>query len=218
MDALQEQTRDRLLEAAGEIFAEFGYRQTTVRDICRRGQANVAAVNYYFGDKEALYLAAVERAHISSAGLENVVWPPGWSAQQKLRVFIRQWLEQQLADDRPSWHMKLMLREMSDPTDACVKLVEAYIRPMAETLRGIIQELLPGELDEQRGWMIGFSVVSQCLFYKVHRPIAELLVGTEMYSHFNIVAIAEHITQFSLAALGQGAALTATTSKLGQMS
>ena len=218
MDALQEQTRDRLLEAAGEIFAEFGFRQTTVRDICRRGKANVAAVNYYFGDKEALYFAAVERAHISSAGLEDVVWPPGWTPPQKLRVFIRQWLEQQLADDRPSWHMKLMLREMSDPTGACVKLVEAYIRPMAETLRGIIQELVPGELDERRGWMIGFSVVSQCLFYKVHRPIAELLVGSDLYSHFNIAAIAEHITQFSLAALGQCATLTATTSKLEQMS
>lgn len=212
MDILQEQTRDRLLEAAGEIFAEFGYRGTTIRDICQRGKANVAAVNYYFGDKQALYFSAVERAHCHTSGLVDVAWPAGCSPQQKLRVFITQWLEQQLADDRPSWHTRLMLREMADPTDACVKLVEAYIRPMAETLRQIIHELVPGDLAERRGWMIGFSIVSQCLFYKVHRPIAELLVGPDQYSQFNLPLLAEHITQFSLAALGHGEPLTAITS------
>ncbi|MES2790329.1 MAG: CerR family C-terminal domain-containing protein [Planctomycetota bacterium] len=217
MDAIQEQTRDRLLEAAGEIFAEFGYRATTVREICQRGKANVAAVNYYFGDKMALYIATVERAHCSGPELLDVVWPTGWTPQQKLAVFIRQWLEQQLAEDRPTWHMRLMLREMSDPTDACVKLVEAYIRPMANTLRGIIHELVPGDLAEQRGWMIGFSIVSQCLFYKVHRPIAELLVGREEYSQLNLPLLADHITRFSLAALGQGEPLTASTSGVERM-
>ena len=59
---------------------------------------------------------------------------------------------------------------------------------------------------------IGFSIVSQCLFYKVHRPIAELLVGREEYTHFNLPVIAEHITRFSLAALGQGAPVTAPSS------
>lgn len=210
MDLIQEQTRDRLLEAAGEIFAEQGYRSATIRDICRRGKANVAAVNYYFGDKQALYIAAVERAHCSRSDLIDVVWPVDWSPQKKLHVFITQWLEQQLADDRPSWHMRLMLREMADPTEACVRLVDAYIRPMANTLGGIIEELLPGETMSQQGWMIGFSIVSQCLFYKVHRPVAELLMGREEYAKINIPLLADHITRFSLAALGQGQPLVAS--------
>ncbi len=46
------ETRQRLIEAVGEVFAERGFRAATVRDICQRAQANVAAVNYYFGDKE----------------------------------------------------------------------------------------------------------------------------------------------------------------------
>ncbi len=49
------ETRERLLEAAAELFAERGYNHVTVRDICRAAGANVAAVNYYFRDKLGLY-------------------------------------------------------------------------------------------------------------------------------------------------------------------
>ena len=47
-------TRQRVLEAAGEVFAERGFRAATVREICQRAKANLAAVNYHFGDKERL--------------------------------------------------------------------------------------------------------------------------------------------------------------------
>jgi AcrR family transcriptional regulator len=48
-------TREKLLEAAGQIFAEHGFQAATVREICSRAGANVAAINYYFGDKVELY-------------------------------------------------------------------------------------------------------------------------------------------------------------------
>ncbi len=55
--------RERIVDAAGELFAERGFDGTTVRDICQAADANVAAVNYYFGDKQRLYVEAVVRAH-----------------------------------------------------------------------------------------------------------------------------------------------------------
>ena len=48
-------TRQRVLETAVEVFAEHGFRKTTVRDICKRANANVAAINYHFRDKEGLH-------------------------------------------------------------------------------------------------------------------------------------------------------------------
>ena len=53
------ETNGRLLAAATEVFADVGYRAATLREICRRGNANIAAVNYHFRDKEQLYMAVL---------------------------------------------------------------------------------------------------------------------------------------------------------------
>ena len=52
-------TKDRLLTAAAELFAERGFHRTTVRDIAARARVNVAAGNYHYGSKRALYLAVL---------------------------------------------------------------------------------------------------------------------------------------------------------------
>ena len=56
-------TRRRLLEAAGQVFAEKGFDRATGKEICARAAANTAAVNYHFGGMEGLYVAVVREAH-----------------------------------------------------------------------------------------------------------------------------------------------------------
>lgn len=53
-------TRQRLIDAAAELFAANGFAATSVREICTRAEANVAAINYHFGGKDQL-LAEVLR-------------------------------------------------------------------------------------------------------------------------------------------------------------
>ena len=55
-------TYKKLLKAASEVFAEKGYRDATIAEICRRAQSNVAAVNYHFGSKDELYIAVWKNA------------------------------------------------------------------------------------------------------------------------------------------------------------
>src|SRR5437762_1755255 len=49
-------TPDRLLDAATELFARFGFHGTSIRDIAERAGANVAAGHYHYGSKDGLYL------------------------------------------------------------------------------------------------------------------------------------------------------------------
>src|SRR5271154_6140164 len=88
-------TRRQLLEAAGEVFAEAGFRDATVREICRRAAANVAAINYHFGDKETLYLEVLRYAH----GKALAKYPPMLDLpddappEKKLRAFVHSMLQ-----------------------------------------------------------------------------------------------------------------------------
>ena len=92
MAQVADDTRQRLLEAAGEIFAEKGFRAATVREICGRAGANLAAVNYHFGDKERLYVAAVKHSHSSDQDQRTPSWPRGTPPAEKLRDYIQQML------------------------------------------------------------------------------------------------------------------------------
>ena len=112
-------TRDHILLTAGKVFAECGFQQTTVREICTRAGVNLASVNYYFGDKETLYLEAVQMAHRSRAGEVPL---PDWSedvaAEERLSDFIRTLLTRMIGGDRLPWQSRLMMREVLNPSHA----------------------------------------------------------------------------------------------------
>ena len=60
--ASRSDTRERLLRVACRRFADFGYQETRIQDVCRLAGANIAAVNYHFGGKEGLYRAVWDHA------------------------------------------------------------------------------------------------------------------------------------------------------------
>jgi TetR/AcrR family transcriptional regulator, regulator of cefoperazone and chloramphenicol sensitivity len=196
-------TEGRLLLAAGELFAEKGFEGASVREICQRaGAGNVAAVNYYFRDKERLYIEAVKSACSSQS--DNVPypdWPPGTKPEQKLRDFIRV-LTERMFGNSPPWARRLFLRELSHPTAACTEFVQKIIRPNSELLASILEELLPKVAPRKRR-LIAFSIVGQCFFHRFAQPIVSQLVGEEEFRNYDTTLLAEHIADFSLAALGK---------------
>jgi len=204
-DANQVQTRARLLEAAGEVFAEQGFRSATVRDICERAGANIAAVNYHFQGKDQLYAAVLRHAH--QCALEQ--YPPtlGLSSnanpQARLHAFVRAFLLRIFDDGRPAWFGKLMAREMMEPTVALDELVAHTIRPQSEALAAIIREVLGPNADDELIRQCIASVVGQCLFYHHARPVIERLFPQQKYSTKEIERLADHITAFSFSALEQ---------------
>lgn len=201
--AMIDDTKQRLIHSAGMAFAEKGYEAASVRDICQMADANIAAINYHFGDKRSLYVTAVRHAQCCwDEDQPTCEWPADMPPVQRLREYVRTMIERRLSSQRPHWHLELMLRELARPTEACQAVVDDYIRPMADALRAILKDLLGEDFPEERGNLIGFSIVGQVMFYYVHQPIIRLLIGDEAYNHLTVEKLATHIADFSLAALG----------------
>jgi AcrR family transcriptional regulator len=199
----QDDTRQRILEAAGPIFAEIGFKAATVKEICKKAGANISAVNYYFRSKEQLYIETVRYAYESAAArVPMPTWPAGTPARTKLRDFIRVFFARILSHQRQAWRTLLIMREVSDPTPgACSEFVNNFVKPTAAVLNGILQELLPADVPEVKRKLIACSIVGQCLHYHHARHVLPLLLGTEHFQEFDPEMLTEHIAEFSLAAI-----------------
>lgn len=197
------ETRERLLAAAGHVFAEVGFKNATIRDICDRAGANIAAVNYHFQGKEHLYEAVLQQAKacafekypIPGASCESV--PP----RERLLAFIRSFLLRVLDQGRPSWHGKLMAREMIEPTVALDRIVDQAVRPQQQALASIIRSILGERVDEEAIRLHVCSIVGQCVFHHHARPVIDRLFPQQRYDAAFIERLAGHITDFSYRAM-----------------
>jgi AcrR family transcriptional regulator len=193
------ETRERLIEVAARLFAERGFSKVTVREICQRAHANVAAVNYHFSGKDGLYQEIVSSAirtmqstteEIRDAGAKQ---PP----EAQLEVFVRIFLSR-VMQHRDGWIHQLMMQEIRDPTPALERVVKSVVRPRLEYLGGVIARILHCSPDDERVHYGVMSVQVQCL--------AMLNDRIAQFQPFpmtpkRIDSLAEHITRFSLAGI-----------------
>ena len=199
----QLRTRQRLLEVAGEVFAEKGFRNATVREICEKASANVAAINYHFGGKEQLYAAVCQG--LFHAALTK--YPPtmgaaeGVSAEKRLGVFIKSFLYRACGEGQPAMQ-KVVVKEMADPSGVFPVIVEQMVRPQFLYVRGIVRELM-GDVEVEAGVLdrCVFSVIGQCLFYRFAQPVIRTLRPEMTYDEATLDVIAEHVTRFVLAGI-----------------
>jgi TetR/AcrR family transcriptional regulator, regulator of cefoperazone and chloramphenicol sensitivity len=200
----EESTRARLLETAGEVFAEKGYEAATVREICDQAGVNLAAINYYFGGKESLYVQTLECVHAGHPSPDELPdWPSGTPPAKKLRHFIEQVLGHMLSLKDEPWQSRLMIREIMNPTPAGRQVLRDHFRHAFRQLQDILEEILPPEMPRHKRHQVNFSIIGQCVLYRGMAKIVPLLIDEdELRLHYGIGELAEHITQASLAMLG----------------
>jgi hypothetical protein len=128
-------------------------------------------------------------------------WSPDTPAKEKLIDFITTFMRRIRSEPDDTWHTKLMMREIMQPTEACAELVHASIRPQSEIILSILRELLPPGTSQRTLQLTAFSIVGQCLFYHFADPVIRNLVGPAEYDSYGVEALARHIGAFSLAAL-----------------
>jgi AcrR family transcriptional regulator len=140
-----EEVRRKLIEIAGQTFAEAGYEAATVRQITDRAQVNIAAVNYYFGDKFQLYRAVLLSVTERTLDLLKQNCVEG-SAEERLRNLVRCILEIS-SSEAPMWVHLLMARELVEQHDDKTGLFVEAIRPIHEITASIVTDLLGEQAD-----------------------------------------------------------------------
>lgn len=194
-----ELTRSRLVEAAREVFSQHGFQGATVREICRRADANVAAVNYHFGSKDGLFAAALNFNQLKALQTANSA--AAACPEIRLRLFIRDFMMILLDENNASSQCRMMARELADPTPALDKIVLEAIAPLHEFLGKLVGEIVGESVSEIARRRYVYSLFGQCLFYRNSHPVLQRLHPELSYDHAQIEAIATHIADFSLAAL-----------------
>ncbi len=205
---MTQDTHRRLLDAAVTLFAECGYRKTTVRDICESADANISAVKYHFGNKESLYNAAFDHARARSNESNPYVlmdkdrnFHASESPERRLYLFIRTMLEHQFRDGEPTELTQLMSHEMMHPTSALDRLIEVSVKRVYAGLTQIVLDLLPPDTDKERVRFLATSVSAQCHFHHLALPMIQRLHPEQSYHTEALDVLAENIHRFSLAAI-----------------
>jgi TetR/AcrR family transcriptional regulator, regulator of cefoperazone and chloramphenicol sensitivity len=199
--ATSDPTRTKLLEAAGQVFAEHGFHSATVREICSRAGANVAAVNYYFGDKVELYEEVLRQAVLSVHDDAMREALNDMEPRHALRRVIRHIMGRLCSAHRTSWTMRIMAHEMAQPTPAFARVVDEIIAPTSTMLRRVIGRLLNLSPDHEKTRLCVHSVIGQVIHYAHARPVIERLWPELKMTDETMDHIAHHIADFSLAYL-----------------
>jgi AcrR family transcriptional regulator len=194
-------TRQRLLESACDLFAAKGFSKTTNREICSRAGANIAAVNYYFGSKERLYVEAWRKAfddsltaHPPSGGV-----PPDAPPEARLRGRVRALICGMTDEDNKSF--LIAHKEMATPTRLLRHVMRECMQPLREEMTRLVRELLGPGASERQVRFCEASIVSQCLDVLRWRHMRDEHAGDHAppVSPEDVEAYAEHVAHFSLA-------------------
>jgi len=198
--AAGEQARERLLMAALRLFADQGFARTSTREIAQAAGANVAAIRYYFGDKEGLYRAAFTEPMGSARDDIALYDQPGLSLECSLAVFIGTFLEpMKLGDELLDRCMRLHWREMLEPTALWREEVEHGLRPAHEALVRVLCRHLGLKRDDDEVHRLAFAIVALPMQQYVCRELVERFRPALLDGDAAIEASAERLTDYALA-------------------
>lgn len=196
--SLSADTRQRLIDAAATLFGERGFEHVTVREICKASNANVAAINYHFGDKAGLYGAVVNYAIqlMQETNEESQRAGHGLSPEDQLRGFVRVFVSRITGQGPRVWIHKLMAREMENPSDALDQVMAQVVKPRLEYLCGVVAAIMDLPPADPRVRRCVASLQSQMLL--AAKPIPTILEKTFGPAMRDVDAAVNHIVDFSI--------------------
>ncbi|MCP3871646.1 MAG: TetR/AcrR family transcriptional regulator [Desulfobacteraceae bacterium] len=192
----KETTQQKLIKAAIKVFAEKGFRDATVRQICKQaGTANINAVNYYFGSKEQLYKQILElifAEYDKQAPIDFIDKTP----EEQLVIYISTFCKI-LYQEGDSDATAIIVEEFTKPSPFLEEMVDTFNRPRVKRHLKMFKGLLgEGATDDMaRDCLV--SVSGQLLYYSFARPVFSRLFP-DYFTENSHEQWAAHVFKFTL--------------------
>jgi len=191
-------TKKKLIIAGIKVFAQKGYRDATVREICKQaGSANINSINYYFGSKELLYreilvLIFAEYDKHKPEDFSDI------APEQRLKSFITTFCTMLYkGGEFESDITTIFFSEMMKPSPFLEELVDKYNRPRVEMHLKMIRDILGKDAPDNLVRDCLVSVSGQVFYYSFAGPVFSRLFPN--YStEKSYKKWAEHVFNFSM--------------------
>jgi AcrR family transcriptional regulator len=191
------EVRERLVEAARHLFASAGYDATSVRDITARAHANLGAITYHFGSKEALYHAVIERFAVPLADRLATIaaesGPPLDRLAKATRAFMEHiWQHPEMP--------RLVLRELASDRPLPEPIARVIRRNVESFSRIITEGQAEGSIRPGQPHLFAMSIAGQPLFLALAGRAIREAIGTDPSDPAIRSLIADHVIQNMTAA------------------
>ena len=202
-------TRERILNAAEWLFVEQGFEATSLRQITTRAGANLAAVNYHFGSKEALVREVFERrlralntarlAELDAA--EDVARGRPLALEKLIEAFLLPVLR--MSKDRSHGghtFIRLLGRAYTEPTQTVRKLLADEYIGVVERFKRALFQALPAVPEKELIWRMHFALGAMS-YAIAGTDSVQLIASYEVRDTDDIEAIMKRIVPFIVAGM-----------------
>ncbi len=194
--------RERLIEAARQLFARDGFDAASVRDITARAHANLGAITYHFGTKEALYHAVIERFATPIADRIAAISVESGPPLERLATAIRAFMDHIW---RHPEMPRLILRELASDRPLPEPVARVIRRNVESFSRMVTEGQADGTIRSGEPHLMAMSIAGQPLFLALAGRAIREAIGTDPGDPAIRSLIAEHvITNVKRALAGPG--------------
>ncbi|WP_051305346.1 CerR family C-terminal domain-containing protein [Desulfogranum mediterraneum] len=180
-------TREQLVYAAGELFAELGFDGVSTRMIAEKAGITLGSIHYHFGSKKNLYLEAFSYAleekrcngflEVLEENPRLVEQPTGQA--ELIRTAVYRNFHEYFRAEKPRWERQILVRELVTPSSAIPLIVERFFKPDMEATRQFYRKIKPGAGDKEiNTWMD--ILHGQIFFYSAIEEVLDLVRGEEI--------------------------------------
>lgn len=190
--------REALLEVAGELFSQRGVSEVSLRELARAAGVTPAMIHYYFGDKEGLYEALLERALSRVLARVREIVATEREDLEEIADFL-QVVVGALSSER--WIPSLIIREVIADTG---RFRERFIRDFASQIAGIVPDVLgrevtAGRLRPDLDLPLTFvSLLGMLAWPFAARPVLERVLGLDFEAEDFPQRFSEHTRRLFL--------------------